>query len=144
MGTLPNGIIRAMYGNPDTGIWEIRNPEKSLSVETEILGFGTWNAPQGIRNPTNESRMQIPHLLESSIWNPKSRTWNKNTRMSLIPLHRTTLFYWEGGRGTGEQEPGRRKGGKGDLYDDGMQERNSKRKDFVYHPVKETNPTTSI
>ena len=61
MGTLPNGIIRAMYGNPDTGIWEIRNPEKSLPVETEILGFGTWNAPQGIRNPTNESRMQIPH-----------------------------------------------------------------------------------
>ena len=64
--------------------------------------------------------------------------------MSLIPLHRTTLFYWEGGRGTGGQEPGRRKGGKGDLYDDGMQERNSKRKAFVYHPVKETNPTTSI
>ena len=61
MGTLPNGIIRAMYGNPDTGIWEIRNPEKSLPVETEILGFGTWNTAQGIRNPTNESRIQIPH-----------------------------------------------------------------------------------
>ena len=61
MGTLPNGIIRAMYGNPDTGIWEIRNPEKSLLVETEILDFGTWNAVQEIRNPTDESRIQVPH-----------------------------------------------------------------------------------
>ena len=48
--------------------------------------------------------------------------------MSLIPLHRTTLFYWEGGGGeAGGQEPGRRKGGKGDLYCDGKRERNSKR-----------------
>ena len=36
-------------------------PEKSFPVETEILGFGTWNAAQGIRNPTNESRIQISH-----------------------------------------------------------------------------------
>ena len=50
--------------------------------------------------------------------------------MSLIPLHRTTLFYWEGG--AGGQEPGRRKGGKGDLYDEAKRERNSKRKAFVF------------
>ena len=71
MGTLPDGIIRAMYGNPDTGIWEIRNPDKRLLMETEILGFGTWNAVQGIRNPTNESRIQVPRTgiqyLESGI-----------------------------------------------------------------------------
>ena len=28
--------------------------------------------------------------------------------MSLIPLHRTTLFYWEGGRGTGDGGAGAR------------------------------------
>ena len=38
--------------------------------------------------------------------------------MSLIPLHRTTLFYWEGGRGTGDggrggRSPGEERVGRG-------------------------------
>ena len=66
MATLPSGIIRAMCGNLDSEIRKIftsgiRIPEKSLLVETEMLGFGTWNTAQGIRNPTNESRIQVPH-----------------------------------------------------------------------------------
>ena len=50
---------------------ETRIPDKRLLMETEILGFGTWNAAQGIRNPTNESRIQVPQTgiqyLESGI-----------------------------------------------------------------------------
>ena len=49
MGTLPDGIIRAMFGNPDTGIWEIWNPEKSLPVETKIHGL--WDLECSSRNP---------------------------------------------------------------------------------------------
>ena len=46
MATLPSGIIRAMCGKLDSEIREIftsgiRIPEKSLLVETEMLGFGT-------------------------------------------------------------------------------------------------------
>ena len=78
MATLPDGIIRAMCGNLDSGISKIftsgiRNPKKRLLVETEILGLGAWNTAQGIRNPTKESRIQVPQSLESSIWNPESR-----------------------------------------------------------------------
>ena len=66
MATLPDGLIRAMCGNLDSGISKIftsgiRNPKKSLLVETEILGLGAWNKAQGIRNPTKESRIQVPH-----------------------------------------------------------------------------------
>ena len=49
MGTLPNGIIRAMYGNPDTGIWEIRNPEKSFACGNRNSGL--WNLECTSRNP---------------------------------------------------------------------------------------------
>ena len=42
-------------------------------------------------------------------WNPVSGIRNpgrgiENSRMSLIPLHRTTLFYWQGGGGAGARE----------------------------------------
>ena len=49
----------------------------------------------------------------------------------------------EGGRGTGDE---RRKGGRGDFYDGGKRERNSKRQAFAICycllPVKETKPRT--
>ena len=77
---------------------------------------------------TNWNPVSEIQYLESGIRNPESRAWNPEIKnVPNIGRH-----YFTGRGGAGGQEPGRRKGGKGDLYDDGKRERNSKRKAFVF------------
>ena len=52
-----------MQWNPQSGIREI------LLVEMEILGFGIRNTAQGIRNYTNDYRIQNPSSIYKD-WNP--------------------------------------------------------------------------
>ena len=52
-----------MQWNPHSGIREI------LLVEMEILGFGIRNTAQGIRNYTNDYRIQNPSSIYKD-WNP--------------------------------------------------------------------------
>ena len=48
----------------------IRIPEcvKSLLVESEILGYGTWNTAQGIRNPVYDMKPESSSIDKD--WNP--------------------------------------------------------------------------
>ena len=48
----------------------------------------------GIRNPTNELRIQVPKRLESSTWNPESTMWNPQSRTVLDSLTWGETYTW--------------------------------------------------
>ena len=69
--------------------------QKTLLVESGILGFGIWKTAQGIRNPTSDwnPKIQVP-LTKTGIQYLESgypRRGIQNTRLSCIPLHGTNI-----------------------------------------------------
>ena len=71
----------------------IRIPEsvKFFLVESGILGFGTQNTAQGIRNPNKEWNLEFKFqwkILESSTRNPESMEWDSESKTVLgcVPL----------------------------------------------------------
>ena len=107
MGTLPNGIIRSMYGNPvpESGKFGTRKKVCRWKPKFWALGPGMQLKESGIPLTNPESKFHTNWNPVSGIRNPGSGI--PNSRMSLIPLHRTTLFYWEGCRSRGEERAGR-------------------------------------
>ena len=135
---MPNGIIRSMYGNPvpESGKFGTRKKVCRWKPKFWALGPGMQLKESGIPLTNPESKFHTNWNPVSGIRNPGSGI--QNSRMSLIPLHRTTLFYWEGGRSRGRVRVRVREAGE--------KFKTASFRFFVtaYHPVKETNPTTSI
>ena len=107
MGTLPNCIIRSMYGNPvpESGKFGTRKKVCRWKPKFWALRSGMQLKESGIPLTNPESKFHTNWNPVCGIRNPGSGI--QNSRMSLIPLHRTTLFYWEGGRSRGEERAGR-------------------------------------
>ena len=68
-----------MLGNPNSGIREILHVESRIIrefvlVEIEILDLGIRNLAQEIRNPSSTNKKFIVWSLESTAWNPESKT----------------------------------------------------------------------
>ena len=135
---MPNGIIRSMYGNPvpESGKFGTRKKVCRWKPKFWALGPGMQLKESGIPLSNPESKRHTNWNPVSGIRNPGSGI--QNSRMSLIPLHRTTLFYWEGGRRRGRVRVRVREAGE--------KFKTASFRFFVtaYHLVKETNPTTSI
>ena len=64
-------------------------------MEVEMLGFGILNTAQGIRNSTNDCRIQNPSFIDKD-WNPVPGIRNPlheilNPRLFWIPFHRAKI-----------------------------------------------------
>ena len=71
------------------------NPESEniLLVESGILGFGIRTTVQGIQNPTDDWNPESKfhwQRLESSIWNPESKS-----ALRLVKLPSLKVICWK-------------------------------------------------
>ena len=79
--------------NPSCTLIGIQCMESGIPRTNSESKFHThWNPVYGIWNPTNESRIQVAHSLESSIWNPESHERLQNPNSTL-----TGIQYMESG-----------------------------------------------
>ena len=86
-------------GYRNTGYFCLWNPEsrKILPMESRILGFGIRNTAKGIRNPTNyrnpESKFHW-QILESTAWNPESKTVLDSLKWSITRVSYHHLLWY--------------------------------------------------
>ena len=92
-------------------------------VESEILGFGSWNSAQRIRNPTNDWNLESKFTDKDSLPNPVPQVPNpqreiENPRLSYITFH-----------------------GAKDIVADTLsnQSKNAKTEGFLYFPGNDVN-----